>query len=120
MSGRAWLPPVLWALLLLGIGSIPNVPGPETGLPLDKVAHLLMYGVLGVLLGGAWQSARGRPAAAVVLAAALLVGALDEINQSRIAGRSAELADWIMDAVGILAGFTLRLRLRRRRRRPRE
>lgn len=115
---RAWIWPLLWAGLLLGIGSVPNMPGPDTGLPLDKLAHLLLYGMLGVLVAGAWQSAGRRPAAFVVLAAALLVGALDEMNQTRIAGRSAELADWIMDAVGILAGFALRLQWRRQR--PRE
>ena len=110
MTARTWAPPVLWAALLLGIGSVPNLPGPDTGLPLDKVAHLLLYGALGLLLGRAWVRAGGRPAAGLVLAAALLVGVLDEVNQSRVAGRSAEVADWIMDAVGILAGFTLRSR----------
>ena len=114
MSGGRWLPATLWAAGLLGLGSIPDLGGPEVGLPLDKIAHLLLYGVLGLLAGGAWVRAR-RPHPGLVVAAALLVGVVDEVNQSRVAGRSAEVADWIMDAVGIVSGFALRWRAARSR-----
>lgn len=110
---RLYALPVLWAAVLLGVGSVPNMPGLGTGLPLDKVAHLLLYGVLGLLAGHAWHRA-GRAPAWLVVALALLVGVTDELHQRGVAGRSAELADWIMDATGIIAGFWLRVRAARR------
>ena len=39
---RAFLAPLLWAALLLGLGSIPDVRAPVSTLPLDKLAHLLL------------------------------------------------------------------------------
>lgn len=115
---RAYLPPLLWAAAVLTIGSLPDVPAPATSLPLDKVAHLLMYGVLGVLLGRAWRRAGSWPPLAIVLALGLLAGAADELHQRRVPGRSAERADWLMDALGVLGGGALGASTRRRSRPP--
>ncbi len=43
------MPAALWAALLLDIGGRSNVLTVETSLPVDKVAHFFMYGVLGAL-----------------------------------------------------------------------
>ena len=102
----AYLPAMLVALVLLGIGSIPDMPGPQTELPLDKLAHFLMYGALGWFAARGWRRVR-RPRMTIVIAAALLVGIADELNQSRLSGRSAELADWLMDAAGIGCAFLI-------------
>ena len=115
---RAFWPPLLWAVLLLGIGSIPDVRAPASTLPLDKLAHLLLYGVLGVLLGRAWHRTGRRPALTVLLGLGLLTGALDEGNQARVPGRSADPADWLMDALGVTLGFATGASARRRPRTP--
>lgn len=87
---------VATALLLLPLG--PNVPG--TGW--DKSNHLLAFALLAILACRAW------PASVVAALAALLVyGGLIEILQSFTGYRSAEWADWLADAVGLLLGWTL-------------
>lgn len=84
------------ALLLLPLG--PNVP--STGW--DKSNHLLAFALLAMLACRAWPA---RIAAA--LAALLAYGGLIEILQSFTGYRSAEWADWLADALGLLLGWTL-------------
>lgn len=115
---RAFLAPLLWAALLLGLGSIPDVRAPVSTLPLDKLAHLLLYGILGGLLGRAWQRAGRRPALTLLIGLGLLTGAIDEGNQARIPGRSPDPADWLMDALGVTLGFAMGASTRRRPRTP--
>lgn len=119
---RAWWPAAAWAALILALTSVPH---PSSPLPsfvgLDKLVHAGMYGVLGLL--AAVSAARdvrlrGRPALHVALAVAAAVaalGALDELHQALIPGRSAELLDWTADLVGGTLGALAGLpRLRRR------
>jgi VanZ family protein len=105
---------LLWAFILLALGSIPNVPAPDTTLPLDKFAHLLLYGLLGLLLARGWRNAGQQPPAALLIVLGLLTGVLDELHQARVPGRSPEVADWLMDALGVTAGFATGATLRRR------
>ncbi|NJD62242.1 MAG: hypothetical protein FIA93_05925 [Deltaproteobacteria bacterium] len=93
---------VLWAGFTLFLTSLPN-PGIE--LPFsyaDKVAHLGFYGVMGFLCA-MWRRESGstlRSAAAAGLIFAAVMGALDEIHQQWIPGRSMEFLDWVADAAG--------------------
>ncbi|MGH7507733.1 MAG: VanZ family protein, partial [Longimicrobiales bacterium] len=48
-----------------------------------------------------------RPAAVLVILLAAACGAADELHQRSVPGRSAELADWVVDVVAVLAAFTL-------------
>ena len=106
----AYLPAALWAVLLLSLGSWPGPPVPDSTLPLDKLAHLLLYAVLGLLLVRGWRRAERRPPLWLPLALGLLVGAADEVNQRSVAGRSSELADWLADATGVLVAAALAAR----------
>lgn len=103
----AYAPALVWGALLLFIGGRSNVPAVETDLPLDKAAHFLLYGTLGMLLARGWVRAQCRPPAWVLVALALSCGVADEVNQSRTITRSPEVLDWVADALGIAAGFTL-------------
>lgn len=104
------MPALAWAATLIWIGSRSGVPSVPSPLPLDKVAHFGMYGLLGLLATAGWRRAGQRPRLLLVLALAALVGAADELNQRRIADRSPELADWIADTLGIAAASWLLLR----------
>ena len=72
----------------------------------DKLAHLVVYGILGALL------ARGRrlqghfPHAVLVLVGALY-GASDEWHQSFVPGRQVSALDWVADLCGVAAGYWL-------------
>ena len=77
----------------------------------DKVAHLGMYLVLGLLLTRAalasWKSAL--PATLLALCLGITVGTSDEMNQSHVPGRSADALDLIADTVGLaLAPLVIR------------
>ena len=99
-----WLPAVLYAALVLFIGSRPNLRPPVSFLGADKVAHLGMYLVLGLLLTRAaratWKSPL--PAALVALCLGLTVGTGDELNQAHVPGRSADAFDLMADTVGLV------------------
>ena len=111
-----WLPALAWAAALLILGGQESA-GPSLPAGLDKVAHLSLYGVLGLLSGHGWVRHGRSPAAALVLILAMAIGALDEMNQSRVPGRDADPFDFLADAIGVLLGFAARLRLGARRNR---
>jgi VanZ family protein len=108
---RRWLLPSAWVLLLLGLSSIPGPvvdppPGPQH---YDKIVHFLLYGVLGFLLMRAALLPGGWTGSTVLLVALVTVigsalGALDEYYQSYIPRRNADVADWLADTAGSLAG----------------
>jgi VanZ family protein len=102
---RYWLPAILY---VGGIFSLSSVRGPD--LPggfrqLDKLAHLLEYSLLGLLLGRAIRftmSGRSRAAAAVAtVMLGALVGLADELYQRRIPGRTSDVRDWIVDVAAV-------------------
>ena len=111
LKALAYAPAAIWAALLLFVGGRSDVPTVDTPLPLDKAAHFLLYGVLGVLVAFGWLRAGRRPPLTVPLLLALAVGVTDELNQRRVEGRSPELADVIADVAGIMAGCWTTLRL---------
>ena len=103
----AYLPALVTAAAILVVGSLRRVPHPPSGLPLDKLAHFAMYGVLGTVAALCWRRADRTPTAFAVALCAILVGAADELHQRSVPGRSAELADWAADIAGVAVGFSL-------------
>ena len=93
---------VLWVMFTFLLTSIPN---PQFDIPLpyaDKLAHIGFYGMMGFLFS-MWRresggSARGAIYSALVFVA--LVGAVDEVHQHWIPGRSMDVIDWLADAAG--------------------
>jgi VanZ family protein len=96
------------------LGGRSNVPAPDVDFPLDKLAHFVIYGVLGWLAAMGRERAGGWPAAPLVALLAIGCGVLDEIHQRTVPGRSAEVADAVVDAFAVIAAFGL-VRWRSRR-----
>ncbi len=92
---------------MAAIFALSSLPGNEVGLPspLDKLAHLVEYALLGFLLG------RGTGRAALAFAVAALYGATDELHQAFVPGREASLFDWFADVLGAALGARLGRRL---------
>lgn len=119
MRLKVYAPAGLWGAFLLFLGGRSDVPTVETDLPLDKAAHFLLYGLLGLLAARGWLRAGRWPAAFWPLLAALLIGAADELNQRSVEGRSSEMLDLAADAAGIGVGFAwVILHEKRRRQSP--
>lgn len=120
---RSWGPAAIWVAITFIVSHQPVVVIPF-GAP-DYVAHVINYGVLGVLLiwalaGGEWASMTAPVIASAVLLAVLL-GILDEFHQSFIPGREATVRDVVADAVGAAAAAvvaTVVVALRRQMARP--
>jgi VanZ family protein len=116
VSAQRWLPPLLWAALILILTSIPGSHLPA--LPFrnfDKIVHFAIYGVLGWLSARAGSS--GSRITAAALAALVLIscfGAFDEWHQQFIPQRSMELLDWATDTMGAAIGVILALASNRR------
>ena len=105
MKARRWLPPLLWAGVILLGTSLPSEAVPIQTSRIDKILHFTIYTVLAFLLTRQlvvgfrlWQ--------AIVLAVAfsMAFGALDEWHQKLIPGRSTEFADWVADSLGAVIG----------------
>ncbi len=103
-----WTPVVLWAGLIFGLSSVPNL-GTDLGtwdLVLRKLAHFAEYAVLGLLL----VRALGREPLAA--AAGVAYAATDELHQHFVRGRHAAFRDIAIDAADVLAGLLLARRFR--------
>ncbi|HEY0304860.1 MAG TPA: VanZ family protein [Longimicrobiales bacterium] len=107
----AYAPAAVWAALLLFLGGRSDVPTVDTPLPLDKAAHFLLYGALGVLTTLGWRRARYWPRLALPIACAIAVGAADELHQRAVANRSSDVVDWFADTAGILTACWLVMRM---------
>lgn len=94
----------LWMLLLFALSSRADLPGPvelPEWLPLDKLAHLVLFGVLAALLHLAGLRAP------LAIAGAAIYGATDEVHQMFVPGRSPDLFDWIADLLGAVLAVQL-------------
>jgi VanZ family protein len=105
---KKWIAPALWGALIEVLTSWPRVP--DLGQPAgsDKLAHVLLYAIFAWLVIGALQVGRPQPRSLVLAFAALSIwAALDEWHQVLIPGRSADLADWVADTTGVVAGLVV-------------
>jgi VanZ family protein len=101
----AWLPALLWALLIFVLSSIPGHDFPSVSVPqADKMVHTLIYAVLGALaFRGARSSGLTRAplaTAAIAVGLTILYGISDELHQSFTPNRTPDWHDVAADALG--------------------
>ncbi|MEX2181039.1 MAG: VanZ family protein [Gemmatimonadaceae bacterium] len=106
-----WLPPAVFAALILVATSWPDLDLGRIPNQLDKLGHLLMYGVFGALVLRATSRPRSWATLVWAWVGIALFAALDEWHQEFISGRGASLGDWAADVVGALAGLVIARRL---------
>jgi VanZ family protein len=122
MSGeesKRYLPPLIWAGLIILGSSIPNLSGLETGITVgDKIVHFAEYFILGFLTARAFLKLEirkwGKIAGLVAVLAAFAV--MDELHQALIPGRTVEKLDMTADIFGLLTSTLLYVWLARRNR----
>lgn len=99
---RYWLPVIAYIGMIFSLSSIHGSSVPDLFPGVDKLQHLLEYSLFGLLAGRAIRFTLGptkrRLAAAIgTMALGGVVGALDELYQRRVPGRSSDVMDWITD-----------------------
>jgi VanZ family protein len=101
-----WLPACGYMGLIYFASSVPGDELP--GHFWDKLVHLLVYAVLGVLflvpLAEARLSRVTVKAAATAVLLSVLYGVFDEVHQSFTPGRSPDVRDLFADALGAALG----------------
>ena len=99
-----WLPALLWAGVIFWLSSLshPPTPGPEF-LYKDKIAHWMLYCVLGWLVALALRRAHNLSlpkTCALAILVASAYGASDEFHQRFVPHRSCDVLDWTADTLG--------------------
>ena len=106
------LPPVLYAMLIIFVSTIPNVKPPSLGVSFtDKIYHCSEYLVLALLIfrafPGVHQSKKRTVLYVLLFCFGLAYAALDETVQYFVPTRDSSIFDWMADATGYIIGGTL-------------
>ena len=109
-----YLPLVLYWIVLFTATTLPGNQLPDLHLS-DKIEHFSAFFILAVMLNLALIFQRKsfiifKYAALVTIIITLSYGAVDELHQLFIPGRSADIRDWLADSTGVILGvFILNL-----------
>jgi len=100
---------VIYWIILLSATSIPADSVPATGVS-DKIEHFLAYFILTILLAGTlcFQNKftnLKKHYLSGTLVISIVYGAIDELHQLLVPGRSCELLDWLSDVGGVMLGI---------------
>ena len=103
-----WLPVIVYCAAIFIQSSFPTAQQIPSWRNLDKVLHVAAYAILGALFFRALSTGHlnSNLKAAVILSILFsgLYGLSDEIHQSFVPGRSAEVADALADFTGGILG----------------
>ena len=104
-----WLPVLGWMAAITVGTSMPHPPGiPVEGG--DKIAHFVVYAILGALLVRAFRGAAGLGTWQAALAGILsgcVYGALDEVHQAFLPTRSCSTGDLVADVIGVVGAVAI-------------
>jgi VanZ family protein len=106
----AWGPVAAWAAVIFAFSSVPDLgTGLDSDLALRKLAHVVEFAVLGLLLA----RAAGRSVLAFSLG--VLYATSDELHQAFVPGRLGSPFDILIDAAGVALGVAAWQLVRTRR-----
>lgn len=103
-----WLPPVLWACVVLGASSIQDLQTTTGGIEIrDKLAHFGEYFVFGWLVARAFEEEGWSPRKHLLWTVifGMGLGMLDEFYQGYVPGRERDVLDLCADTVGAFCGW---------------
>ncbi len=94
---------LFFGMVIYWLSAQPSLPTPMWFPHQDKLYHVVVYFILGLLL---WRFTRHFIKSPIILAAVSialgsLYGATDEWHQSFVEGRDADWLDWLADTAGV-------------------
>jgi VanZ family protein len=95
INSWCWICAAFLAVQILSLGSVPF----ELTEPFDKVFHILAFGSLAMML---WIATDGRRPVLVIVGV-MMLGLADEARQAFIPTRTADLMDFLADALAACA-----------------
>jgi VanZ family protein len=101
-----WGPAGIWAAVLFLLSSTSSLSGPSPIPFSDKIAHLILYTVLGATLAWGRVSGRSRLPHVLFVGIGMLYGLSDEWHQSFVPGRDSSVGDLAADIAGLVLGYT--------------
>lgn len=103
-------PTIFWAILIFVLSSISSLSSPDLGISLqDKWTHMIEFAIFGLLLQRSFVRVYGNrfPSYFVAFIIGVIYGGLDEIHQSFVEGREADIIDFYADTIGIFVALIL-------------
>lgn len=103
-----YIPLVLYWIILFTATTLPGPQLPDIHLG-DKIEHFSAFFILSILLNLTLIFQRKsyllfKFATLVTVIICLSYGAIDELHQMFIPGRSADIRDWLADSTGVILG----------------
>ncbi|NNE42758.1 MAG: VanZ family protein [Gemmatimonadetes bacterium] len=105
---RAWLPPLIWAALILCASSLQELQTTSGEIAIrDKLAHFGEYLVFGWLVARAFDGRgwSGRRHFIWTMMIGIYLGVFDEFYQGFVPGRDRSALDLLADVIGTAAGW---------------
>lgn len=112
------IPALIYAIIISFASSVHGTNLPNLGFEVhDKLIHATEYFLLGLLivwgLHFEWPLPISDRRAILAAAIAIAYGAIDEIHQSFVPGRSSEIQDWLADVFGVILAVVAYRKLNR-------
>lgn len=102
---RYWVPLLVYVAVIFSGSSVHGDAIPTLFPNMDKVAHLLEYSVLGLLIGRALRATFTSLSPIIFTFATVglggMVGLADELYQGHVPGRQRDPLDWLTDVTAI-------------------
>jgi len=100
-----YLPPILWAIVIFILSSVPGNDYPPVFFDYSYLAHFIEFFILAILI----LRALGIKEKKIYLSLAIsaIYALSDELHQTFVVDRSVSVLDWLVDFLGIVTGLKL-------------
>jgi VanZ family protein len=103
----SWGPALLWAGVIFWLSAQTWEDGPAGFQVPDKLAHLILFGILGVTLAWGGRDLRGKRVHLALLSLGTVYALSDEWHQAFVPLREPSAGDFLADLVGIVVAYVI-------------
>jgi len=106
---KKYLPPVLWAILIFILSSIPGSNYPQAAFDFAPLAHFMEFFILTILVLRIFKTPNSK-VIYLTLILCTLYALSDEIHQLFVINRSLSLLDLLIDFLAILSAIQFKIK----------